>query len=110
MELKCDKKWRIHQKRIDHLLDDSDEEVQLDDRMDKICRGFHRELDQHRAKFSELDGGDVDDNDSDDGNDGSADDNAGAAAAGAAAAEGASEQDAEAVARAVMIARMKAST
>ena len=105
--IKCGTKWRAHQKRIDHLLDDSDEEVQIDDRMDKICRGFHRQLDQHRSKFSELDGGDDDDNDDDDGNDG--DDTAGTAASGATAAEGASEQTDEALARSTMIARMKAS-
>ena len=75
--------------------------------MDKICRGFHRQLDQHRSKFSELDGGDDDDNDDDDGNDG--DDTAGTAASGATAAEGASEQTDEALARSTMIARMKAS-
>ena len=52
-------KWRRHEKVIDHLLNDEDDEVHIEDRMEMIAKTFNRELEAARVKRTAAEDGEA---------------------------------------------------
>ena len=70
-------KWRRHEKVIDHLLNDEDDEVHIEDRMEMIVKTFNRELETARVKHTAAKDGEAKGDDAGDHDDAEADAEAG---------------------------------